>query len=152
MNVKIETIIDNDFHQVFDQFNLKLFKALTPPLSRIVVHRFDGCKTGDEVHADFYLLSLFKQSWINKIASDEANKDFISFTDVGEKFPFPLKEWRHTHRIENLGKNKSKIVDDINYSTHWIIIDLFLYPLITLMFLTRRPVYRRELNAKETRL
>jgi ligand-binding SRPBCC domain-containing protein len=147
MNVKIETTIDNDFHKVFDQFNLRLFKKLTPPLSRINVHRFDGCKTGDEVHVDFFLLSLFKQSWINKITSNESTNDFISFTDEGVKFPFPLKEWKHTHRIENLGKNKSKIVDDINYTTHLFVLDLLFYPLMKLMFLTRRPVYRRELNA-----
>lgn len=146
MQLKIETVIQNSYQDVFRRFNLQLFSALKPPLTSIHVYRFDGCRTGDEVHLDVFLLGIFRQHWKNKIVSEEHTDQYSSFTDIGLQIPFPLKTWKHIHTVRNLSESTSVIVDHIFFTTGLSVLDLCLYPLIYLMFKAREPVYIRELT------
>lgn len=147
MNVLIKTPVLNSYTNIFKLFNLTLFKALSPPLTTLTVERFDGCSPGDEVHLEVKFFVLFKQRWKNKIVETTQDEKEISFTDVGLLIPFPLKTWKHIHRIEKLDETHSLIIDDIHYQCANKIIEIFLFPVIYFMFLSRRSIYQRELTA-----
>ncbi len=123
-------------------FDLKLFKALKPPLMSLDVERFDGCDPGDEVHLKVGL-GPFKSTWVSLITENQESLEETYFVDVGKELPFPLKNWRHIHRVKNIGENVSEIQDDIEYSTGSSVIDVLMYPILYLQFAFRKPVYRK---------
>lgn len=141
MKILIKTPIARDYQSVFKLFDLKLFKALKPPLIKLVVERFDGCKKGDEVH-----LNVSGKRWVSHITEYVENEDEIYFIDVGVIIPTPLTSWKHIHRIERTGLNSCNVVDEIYFSTGNQLLDKLVYPAITAMFLLRKPVYKRELS------
>jgi ligand-binding SRPBCC domain-containing protein len=141
MKIIIKTPINKDYRTVFSLFDVKLFTALKPPLTSLKITRFDGCKKGDEVH-----LVVNGQRWVSHITDFVENADEIYFVDLGANIPFPLKSWKHIHRIERSGANTCNVIDDIEYSTGNIITDKIIYPALKFMFMLRGPVYKRELN------
>ena len=140
MKIKITTPINRNYRDVFTSFDVKLFEALKPPVVKLVVERFDGCKKGDEVH-----LKVAGQRWISHITDYVENDDEIYFVDRGVVIPPPLSSWLHFHRIERTGANSCNVIDDIEYSTGNILLDKLLYPAIYAMFAMRKPIYKREL-------
>lgn len=143
MKFTIRTEIQLNYLKIFQQFNLDLFKHLKPPLMPLNVIRFDGCKPGDLVMLE---VGPLKQKWTSKIVETIDNDNETGFVDIGERLPFPFKEWRHCHRIIRLSDNKSIISDEIEYSSGNIILDTILYIPMYLQFLTRVPQYKSFFN------
>ena len=73
-------------------------------------------------------------------------EDEIYFIDIGAIIPPPITSWKHIHRIVRTGENTCEVVDDIEYSTGYGLLDKMIYPALKCMFLLRRPVYIRELS------
>ncbi len=141
MKFAIHTPIQNNYKDTFSKFNLDLFKALKPPLTSLIVERFDGCKKGDEVH-----LIVNGQKWVSHITDDFENDHELTFVDTGVVTPFPIVFWVHHHRILKKGLDSCEIVDDIEFKTPLYVLDLLLYFPFKIMFSLRKPVYKRELN------
>jgi ligand-binding SRPBCC domain-containing protein len=139
MNLMIKTRIQLNYREVMSGFTVELFEALKPPLLPLKVERFDGCRTGDEVHLK---VGPFRQQWISLITSDFDNDSECGFVDEGKVIPPPLRTWHHTHRIVNLSANECEIQDDIRYSTGLKLLDLLLYPALYLQFAIRPKAYR----------
>ena len=146
MKILIKTRIEKNYQVLFSKFTIDLFKALKPPLIHLEVLRFDGCKKGDEIHLKMDLFGKFNQSWVSHI-TDAFRSDYeIHFVDEGAVLPPPLLKWKHIHRIEKINELASFIVDDIEYSTGNKVTDIAIYPALYLMFLYRKPIYKRELS------
>lgn len=146
MKILIKTRIEKNYQVIFSKFNLELFKALKPPLLNLVVERFDGCKKGDEVHLKMDLMGLLNQKWVSHITANFRSDYEIYFVDEGTLLPPPIKKWKHIHRIEKINELASYVVDDIFYTSGNRALDLAIYPALYLMFLYRKPIYKRELS------
>lgn len=146
MKIVIKTKIDKNYQIVFSKFNLQLFKALKPPFVQLEVERFDGCKKGDEVHLKMLLFGWLKQKWISHITADFKSEYEIYFVDEGAYLPPPLKKWKHIHRIDKINELSCFVIDDIEYTSGNVALDLLLYPALYLMFLYRKPIYKRVLS------
>ncbi len=145
----LATNVKNNYKIVFAGFDLKLFKALKPPLMDLEVTRFDGCKKGDEVHLKVGLLGLGRD-WISHITSHHEDEHECFFIDEGFKIPFPLKSWQHRHIVQKISANETKIIDDISYSCFGgKVIELLMYPALLAQFLVRAPVYRRFFGSEK---
>jgi len=141
MRITLTTRVDQDYRTVYARFDQDLFVALKPPLLPLELKRFDGSKTGDEVHIRLGKWHL-AQDWNAKIVEDNIGEDEAYFIDEGIKLPFFLKSWRHHHRIVRTDSG-SLIIDDITYTTPTWLTDYLLYPLMWLQFAARKPVYRK---------
>ncbi len=141
MNLKISTAVATPHKVVFAAFNEKLFLALKPPLLPMKLLRFDGCNVGHEVHIDLGL-----QVWISLITESVQNEEECYFVDEGSQLPFPLSSWRHLHLIKK-NKDHTLIIDDITFSSGFVLLDFFLYPFLYFMFWLRQPVYRKFFGA-----
>ncbi len=141
MRIVIKTSVNQNKEQVAVGFTEGLFLKLSPPFPKVSLVRFDGCRQGDQVEISLNFL-IFKQTWISEVTSNSNNQIEWEFVDEGKKLPFPLKFWKHHHRViqESVG---STIIDDIIYKSPNLMMDLMLYPLLYLQFLYRRPVYRK---------
>ncbi len=137
MNIEIATKVEQDYQSVWRGFDEKLFLALKPPLVPFKLLRFDGCEVGDKVQ-----ISVAGQAWHANIVEQKSTKDEIYFVDVGEKMPFPLKTWRHKHRILRNADDTSTIIDDIEYSTGNRLLDKLMRPVVYQQFAARQPIYR----------
>ena len=146
MKIFIKTRIEKNYQIIFSNFNLALFEALKPPLMKLTVERFDGCKAGDEVHLKMSLFGVLNQRWISHITKDVKSDYDIYFVDEGVLIPPPLKKWTHYHRIEKISELASFVIDDIDYKTGYSFLDIILYPPLYLMFYYRKPIYKRELT------
>lgn len=146
MKILIKTKIEKNYQVLFSKFNVELFKALKPPLVNLDIERFDGCKKGDEIHLRMDIFGQLNQRWISLITSDFRSDYEINFVDEGALLPPPLVKWKHVHRIEKLNETSSFIVDDIYFTSGNLIVDLAIYPALYLMFLYRKPIYKRELS------
>ncbi len=141
MKILIHTQVNQSLPNVWRGFDLKLFKALSPPFPPVIVRRFDGCLEGDIVHLELNFV-FFKQNWISTIIEQKTNQESIYFIDQGTELPFFLKYWHHKHLLIE-EKSGTKIVDDITFNTPFPIFDYLLYPLLYLQFLYRKPIYKR---------
>lgn len=145
MRIYIETQVCNTVINIADKFNEDLFKKLSPPLPPVKVVRFDGCKTGNLVCLELNFL-LFKQKWVSEITAHTENRSLFTFTDIGTQLPFFLKKWQHIHAVKALNESKSWVIDDIDFSTGYLLADVFIYPLMWLQFAYRIPIYKRYLS------
>ncbi len=141
MKISITTAVRTPFKEVFQSFDEKLFLALKPPLLPMNLLRFDGCQVGHEVHID-----LGYKVWISLITEHVENEELCYFVDEGSQLPFPLRSWRHQHLIKQ-HKDHTLIVDNINFSSGFELLDYGLYPFLYFMFLLRQPVYRKFFGA-----
>lgn len=85
---------------------------------------------------------MIRQEWKNEFSDHEVSDERCHFVDTGMVVPFPIRQWRHDHRVESQGDH-TVIVDDVTFRTRWWLIDAFLIPFIWLQFRYRRPIYRR---------
>lgn len=144
MRIEIRTRVKSDINVVFAGFNRELFEALTPPLMRVAVLRFDGCQKGDVVELELRIFGLIRQRWRSDIVEDGCGDREIYFIDASERenLPFFLRKWRHEHRIiaDESGVG-AWIVDRISYRApfglNWL-----LWPVLWLQFWYRKGVYR----------
>ncbi|MCO4292636.1 hypothetical protein NF867_07170 [Solitalea sp. MAHUQ-68] len=146
MRIYITTKINQKPDRVFSLFNKELFLALVPPGLKVQLLRFDGCKTGDEVH----LLIKFpfaEQKWFSKITAHSFSDSNYSFIDEGIELPFFIKQWKHIHTVKSgESDNCSEIIDDISFESGSIIIGWLVYPFLYFTFLYRRPIYKQFLD------
>lgn len=142
MNIRIVTNIGtNSKETVFASFDRKLFLQLAPPFPKLNLVRFDGCTKGNEVHLETDFI-VFKQKWVSLIVENGATENEIYFVDEGTTLPFPLKNWRHKHIVHQTGSSV-EIEDNITFSTKTKVADILLYLPLYLLFLYRKPVYKR---------
>ena len=138
MHIKIATQVAQDYDTVYERFDRDLFEALAPPLMPLKLLRFDGSRTGDEVH-----IAIGPIRWHALIVDHGRSATENYFVDKGTVLPFFLKTWEHRHRILKDGSG-SIIVDDIRYTTPFGKVgDLLFYPSLYAQFAMRKPVYRR---------
>lgn len=142
MRIRIKTQVDENYKTVFKKFDHALFMALKPPLISLDLHKFEGCHQGDKVEMTLQLLGV-AQSWKALIVEHEETADYIYFIDEGVEIPTPLKSWRHKHMLENVGEEKTNIIDDIHYTAGNKLMDTLLYPILYMQFWYRKPVYRK---------
>lgn len=141
MKIRLTTSVAQDYQAVYQGFNEELFLALKPPLLPLELKRFDGSKTGDEVHIRLGK-GFLSQDWNALIVEDGMTEEEAWFIDEGTQLPFFLKSWKHRHLIIKSGSG-ALIVDDISYKTPTLLTDYLLYPVMWLQFAARKPVYRR---------
>ncbi len=141
MKIKISTLVNRSRDEVWEKFDENLFLALKPPLVPLELLQFDGCETGDTVKLRTGF-SPFRQEWHAAIIEHAILESETYFIDIGTKLPFPLREWKHKHRIVDSDDN-TMIIDDIYYSTKLLPLDLLIWPLLYFMFYLRKPVYRK---------
>jgi ligand-binding SRPBCC domain-containing protein len=146
MKILIKTKVDHHYKYIFSLFNLHLFKALKPPLINLEVERFDGCKSGDEIHLKMNFQGLLNQQWVSIITSDFESENDIGFIDEGKILPPPLSKWKHIHRIQKIDEKSSYVIDDIEFTSGNAALDAVIYPALYSMFLYRKPIYKRELR------
>ena len=142
MRIKIETLVNGNYKQVSARFDEELFLALKPPLVQLDLKVFDGCEKGDRVEMELGILGV-KQAWKSLITEHGISNDKSYFVDEGIVLPPPLKSWKHHHILENVGDTRTKIVDDIQFSTGFSLLDYLIYPVMYLQFWYRKPIYKR---------
>jgi len=147
MNIGIKTVVGSPVGWVKEGFNEKLFLSLNPPFPPVRVLRFDGCKKGDRVVLELNFL-VFRQTWESLIIADESTPNEFSFIDEGVTLPFFLSRWKHHHIVLAESNGGSCVIDDISFSTGWLVSDVLIYPLLYLQFLYRKPIYRRVFSKK----
>jgi ligand-binding SRPBCC domain-containing protein len=149
MNIRIVSNIGtNSKETVFANFDRKLFLQLAPPFPKLNLVRFDGCIKGNQVHLETDFI-LFKQKWISLIIENVSSENEIYFVDEGTTLPFPLKTWRHKHIVRQIGK-QVEIEDNIRFSTKNKVADILLYLPLYLLFLYRKPVYKKFFFKQES--
>lgn len=142
MKIKISTRIEAKLQTVKEGFNEQLFLSLNPPFPPVRLLKFGGCQQGDRVVLELNFI-LFKQCWESIIVEDRLSADNWTFIDEGVRLPFGLKHWRHRHIVRKLDSG-SVIIDDISYQTGTLIMDVLFYPAFYLLFIYRRPVYKKH--------
>lgn len=146
-NFVLKTRIDHKTPQeLLALFNKDLFIALKPPLINLNVERFDGCKTGHEIHLKMDVFGVLNQSWISVITDHSESFEECYFVDEGKLLPPPLKYWRHRHLLVRINDQASYVVDDITYSTGNHFLDTIIYPALYAMFSFRIPIYKKQLS------
>ncbi|WP_026952935.1 SRPBCC family protein [Algoriphagus mannitolivorans] len=147
MKLKLETTVEQGYLDVKAGFDESLFRKLSPPFPPVKVLRFDGCKKGDWVSLELNFL-LFKQKWTSEITADHTDDLEFYFIDEGVQLPFFLKKWKHKHRVISTGI-QSKIVDEIEFEAPFSWMNWAMYPLLSLQFAYRKPIYRKIFKRKE---
>jgi len=141
MKIRIETLVEQDIASVWKKFNQQLFLKLNPPFPPVKLLRFDGCIKGDKVQLELNFI-FFKQEWHSLITENEEREQQIYFIDEGTRVPFFLKTWEHRHILNKNGEGTC-IVDDISFTTPFLILDWLMYPVMYLQFLYRKPIYQK---------
>lgn len=141
MKIILSTRVLGHYKKIFQGFDLDLFKALAPPLLPMRILMFEGCEKGDNVKLETGL--IFKEVWHSVITANNQTDKTIWFVDEGKELPFPLKRWKHQHLLLNQHGLHTDIVDNIEYSTGWLLTDALVYPFLYAMFWYRKPVYKK---------
>ncbi len=136
MRIVLKSSVDCHFDIVEANFNEELFRYLLPPGSKLI--EYGGSKTGDIVHLKLPLAG----TWKSKITDHGSSDKRIYFVDEGVKLPFPLKSWRHKHIMHEKG-GATIIEDNMEFSTGFVIADLFVYPFLYLAFAPRIKQYKK---------
>jgi ligand-binding SRPBCC domain-containing protein len=142
MKIFFKTRVKASFPRVRDGFDFDLFKALIPPWTDVTHDRFDGCKEGDEIHFTAHRLGL-KVRWVSLITFANHSEAEWSFIDEGKMIPFPLKYWRHLHRVVRVSDTKTDIIDDIEYRCYTKSLEKLVYPLLWATIAIRPRRYRQ---------
>ncbi|MBN7809611.1 hypothetical protein J0A68_01500 [Algoriphagus sp. H41] len=141
MKIAIETRVEQGYLDVKAGFDESLFLRLNPPFPPVKLLRFDGCEKGDVVSLELDFLA-FRQKWTSVITDSLTTELEFSFVDEGEELPFFLKKWKHRHRVISLGIG-SKIRDEIEFHSPFVLLDYLLLPVLWLQFAYRKPVYQK---------
>ena len=141
MKLIFKTPVDSSLEKVKFGFNRALFEALSPPWVSVNLLRFDGCKVSDEVQLEIKSLWM-RQKWVSVITAEEETPRSWYFIDEGRVLPWPLKTWKHVHRVEVLDEKSSLIVDDITFGCGNTLIDLLIFPFLWGTFAVRPRIYK----------
>jgi len=86
---------------------------------------------------------IYSSKWTSYIVEQAETESEIYFVDTAQDLPFPLKTWKHQHRIKKVNENSCIIIDDIDYYTSSKILDAIIYPGMWVQFAYRSPVYKK---------
>jgi ligand-binding SRPBCC domain-containing protein len=141
VQIHLRTNVRQNYKQVFDAFDEKLFRKLSPPYPKLKLLRFDGSEPGDVVEVELQTgIKSFK--WTSLITDQSITDSEAYFIDEGQILPPPLKLWRHKHLV-TANATGATIHDIITYSTGNKWLDLLLYPLMVVQFSMRKSVYQK---------
>ncbi len=141
MNILIRTLLDVPFEKVKAGFNRELFLALAPPWAKAKLIRFDGCKTGDQVHLEMQMLGI-KDEWESLITHHSDTPSEWSFIDEGKVLPKPLSNWKHHHRVVRISEQQTEIVDDIHFECRPSFLAPLMFPVLWASFAIRPGRYK----------
>jgi ligand-binding SRPBCC domain-containing protein len=142
MKLLFSTHLPLPLERVRDQFNRDLFIYLAPPVIPFELVRFDGCLKNHEVHINLGF-KPFTQKWISLITFEGTDHQGWSFIDEGKRLPWPLKSWKHHHRVDRISERECKIVDDITYECHPGFMTLLMKPFFWWVFSSRPSRYQK---------
>jgi ligand-binding SRPBCC domain-containing protein len=135
-----KTPVQKSLETVKKHFDRELFEYLAPPLIPAKLERFDGSRAGDEVHLK---MGGF-QRWVSLITEDKETPETWFFVDEGKILPWPLKYWKHIHRVDRDQDQKSCfIIDDIEFKTASPLLDKMIYPFLWKIFSLRPERYQK---------
>ncbi|HAZ14179.1 MAG: hypothetical protein A2X86_02565 [Bdellovibrionales bacterium GWA2_49_15] len=130
---------------VKEHFTEELFKYLLPPILPVKVVRFEGVEKGARYEFELLPIHLpppFSTTWSGKIVDSGDVQGGFYFVDEGTNLPFPLKSWRHLHRIlPNPQLGGIDILDLVEYSCHIPLLEYSLYPSFFSLFVFRKQRY-----------
>ncbi len=129
------------FDQVIAGFNRHLLEALSPPLMKLRIHRYDGQSVGDRFSMQLGP-ELLHMRWEGLVSAAGRTPGTFWFEDVGVQLPFPLKRWKHKHLVRKSGTG-TVIIDIVSFSTGNSILDVLCYPFLKGMFLARISKYQQ---------
>lgn len=137
--IVLRTPIQAPFEEVADRFDENLFEALAPKFPKMWLDRHDPIAEGAEVHLR---LGPMQQRWVSRLYHVKRSANEFSFEDEGKVLPFPLRSWHHLHRVVAREKGQTaEIIDDMRFSTGWLVMDWLAKPVLTLLFSQRKPKY-----------
>lgn len=142
MNLKFETLVPLPYQTIKNKFDKELFIYLSPDIIPFKLKRFDGCRLNDEIHI-LLGMAVIKQEWISIITDEKEADHGWYFVDEGKKLPWPLKTWKHVHRVDRLGDQESRIVDDITYDCGNEILNRLMKPFLWSVFVIRPGRYHK---------
>jgi len=140
MKIKIKTHVKSSLQEVARGFDRRLFERLQPPGMPARLKRFDGCRKGDEVHLELWMLGW--RPWRSLITDQGESDEEWHFVDEGDPVPWPLATWRHRHRVCRDGDGAT-IIDDIEYTASSKLLGVLMWPVLYGTFWYRKPVYRK---------
>lgn len=144
MKINVKTFIptNHDLIDVFNLFNKDMFYALTKnaPVKPL---RYDGDYVGSEIHLK--MLFPWEDTWVSVITERKEGANLCFFIDEGQKLPFNIIKWRHTHIIR---KTKYGVIieDDIYFKSANLILDYFWWISFIPQFLFRKRQYKNYLK------
>jgi ligand-binding SRPBCC domain-containing protein len=146
MHFEVRTKVGGHYRQVFAKFDQDLLLKLVMPGMKLQLLHFDyPPKVGGKIHIRVTIFGMIKQEWKNDFTSYTINENECAFVDEGRQMPWPLKQWRHNHRVVKI-QDGTEIVDDVTFATSNKLLDVLMFPVVWMQFRYRRPIYRRELN------
>ncbi len=149
MNINIKTKISAPFNVLLENFNQELFLYLKPPLMEVDLKQFDGCRKNDSIILE--LSHLFGKNTWESLVTEEAKTDKTwYFIDEGKILPPPLKDWRHTHIVHKINEEECYLIDDINYKSSNVFLDVILFPVIYFQFWFRKNKYQQYFKIKRS--
>lgn len=131
---------------VMADFTNSLFLKLAPPFPKLKLLRYDGCEKGHEVHLQLDFL-FYKKNWISIITESGITETELYFIDEGTLVPTPIKTWKHKHIVRQSG-DLVEIEDNVTYSCGSWVFDKLVYIPFYILFLYRKPIYRKFFNPK----
>jgi ligand-binding SRPBCC domain-containing protein len=148
MRFQILTSVQGSHREVFAGFDHQLLLKLTPPGAKIeLLHADMPDAPQGYIQLRVTLLGIIRQNWINDFSHFELSDRECHFVDQGRQMPFPIRFWRHDHRVLADGADRSIINDDVTFKTGFFLLDWLLFPLLWLQFRYRRPIYKRHFGA-----
>ena len=141
-HIEITHHVGGTVTEVFAGFTEGLFGALAPKFPPTRLLRYDGNAVGDFVIIRIGVPPL-TQEWVSEITAHEVGEEVSFFVDEGRALPFPLKRWRHVHRVRQEGPGRVAIVEDITYSAGGRLSNALMRPLLVAQFRARGPKYRQ---------
>jgi ligand-binding SRPBCC domain-containing protein len=144
MRLQIKTSVQGNHVEVFKRFDHSLLLQLTPPGMRMeLLHFEEPHLPGSCIRIRVTILGLIRQNWENVFSDYDIGPAECHFVDTGRKMPFPMRRWRHDHRVIADGADRAIINDDVTFETGFLLTDWLLRPIMWLQFRYRRPIYRR---------
>jgi ligand-binding SRPBCC domain-containing protein len=146
MKLLFETPVPQPVGVIKAGFTRELFQYLDPGFIPSELLRFDGCHPGNEVHIAIGVPGL-RQKWISIITAEEETEQGWSFIDEGKVLPWPLKKWKHHHRVDKISASESSIVDDIQYECSPAFLTPLMKPFLWMVFAVRPSRYKKFFGA-----
>ncbi len=144
MRFQIKTRVKGGHREVFHGFDHNLLLQLSPPGFKLeLLHAQDPQEPDSFIRLRMTIFGLVKQEWENDFSHYELGSRECHFVDEGRIMPFPIRKWRHDHRVLADGATHAIINDDVTFKTVFFLLDWLLFPVLWLQFRYRRPIYRR---------